>query len=656
MKNTNRKDIIFSKEELDHIFRILEYSSFSIVEIKHSVLTPDATLKDYVLPCNTFLFTGSGRGKVLLSDSSYRIRHFSLFHGSKDTIISIFPYCDSLEYYMILYKTGETQFHKNERRNLLQYIDPFQQNYGFTPRYPVLITELLTNIYAQWQASNSQKKFYAKSLFYQLIYEVYKELVQATSLSYDLDIVGITLRYIEKHYANHISVQNICQKIGISYSHFNRLFKKETGSSFQSYLLRIRLENASHYILENNYTLSEIANLTGFYDEFHLSSSFKKLTGLSPVTFRKNLTWNKKYYYMETPSASYYNEISQVSNGEPNLEGAYYMFNYLKNKAAIAAALSLTTLFTACSAQTSNPNGSAINASQPPISSPSTAATPEASAKTDTLIISTVKGDVEIPANPQRVVADSRLLGDIVALGVIPIAIEDYGSVDVAYKDLIKDITLLEKWEPEYIMAEQPDLIITVYEDSYEQLSKIAPTVYVPADSLTVEEKLSFIAEGLGKAPEEGKKLVTDFYEKADAYKAKLKEAGLYDKTFSVIRIQGENQIGVRWSNNLGGQILFGALELPMTELALKEINSGEDWGATLSFETLPDYMGDYILVTEYDDNYGLIEDNPVWTSLSAVQAGNIMRFQEPFMYQNDIYSWSVQLELIANALLDLAK
>ncbi len=655
MKEFNRKGIIFSKEESDQIFQILEYSSFSIVEIKHSILTPENALKEHVLPCNAFLFTGSGRVKVILDDSSYRIQHFCLFHGHKDTKLSIFPYCDSLEYYMILYKTGDAQFHKKELKNLLQYIDPFQQVYGFTPQNPVLITALIANMYEHWQDSDSQMKFYEKSLFYQMLYEVYKELAQVNALAYDSDIVGITLRYLEENYSHHISVQNICQKIGISYSHFYRLFKRETGGSFQNCLLKIRLEKASHYILEGNYTLSEIAKLTGFYDEFHLSSSFKKLTGISPVAYRKILTWNKKYDYMETFNASYYNETCQVSNGEPNLEGAYQMFNHFKNKAALAAALSLTTLFTACSVQTSNTDGGTSNASQP-TSSPSTAAASEDAANAETITLSTVKGDVEIPANPQRVITDSRLLGDVVALGVIPTAIEDYGSVDVAYKDLIKDITILEKWEPEFIMAEQPDLIITLYEENYEQLSKIAPTIYVPVDSLTIEEKLSFIAEGLGKAPEEGKKLVTDFYEKVDAYKVKLKDAGLYDKTFSVIRIQGENQIGVRWSNNLGGQILFGALELPMTELALKEINSGQDWGATLSFETLPDYMGDYILVTEYDDNYGLIEDNPVWTSLSAVQAGNIMRFQEPFMYQNDIYSWSVQLELIANALLDLAK
>lgn len=330
------------------------------------------------------------------------------------------------------------------------------------------------------------------------------------------------------------------------------------------------------------------------------------------------------------------------------------MLKHLKNKTAVmAAALSFMTLLSGCSTASSVSDNTSSTASQ--AADNQNSQKDDDSQKSETKILQTVKGDVEIPVTPKRVVTDSGLLGDILALGVTPVAIENYGAEDVSYKDLIKDITVLEKWEPEYIMAEQPDLIITLYEENYEQLSKIGPTVYVPSDQMTVDEELSFLAEALGKDPEEGKKILDAYYEKVAEYKAKLEEAGLYNKTFSVIRVQGENQIGVRWSNNLGGQILFGALELPKTEGAQEEIDAGHDWGATLSFEALPKYMGDYILVTEYG-NYDLIKDNPIWKSLPAVEAGNIIILSEPFMYLNDIYSWSAQLDLVGDALLELAK
>ncbi len=659
MKDTVRKDIIFTKEELDDIFLILEYSAISLIDIRHNLISPKEALSDYSLPCSAFLFTNAGKAEVLLGDKSYHINHFSLFHGGKGTKLSILPHCEWLEYYMVFYKTGESQFNKEKLKKLLKRINPYQQQYGFSPQNPVFFTEILRSMYEHWNESAPMKKFYEKSLFYQFTYELYKELAQANVLTFDPDIVKMTMRYMEKNYATPIAVQDICQRFGISYSHFYRLFKKETGNTFQGYLLKIRLEKARQYILESNYSLSEIAKFTGFYDEFHLSSSFKKLTGMSPVTLRKNLTWDKKYTYMENPDFSHYNEACQVSHDKLNVEGAYFMLKHLKNKTAvIAAALSLMTLISACSTPTAISDNTASTESQASDEQKTTNEQKnekgaDASAKAETKILSTAKGDVEIPLNPKRVVTDCGLLGDILALGVIPTAIEDYGSKDVPYKDLIKDTTVLEKWEPEYIMAEQPDLIITLYEENYEQLSKIAPTVYVPSNEITVEEELSFLAEALGKDPEEGKKVVASYNEKVAKYKAKLKDSGLYNKTFSVIRVQGENKIGVRWSNNLGGQILFGSLELPQTEGAIKEIEAGRDWGATLSFEALPEYMGDYILVTE-SDNYELIENNPVWKSLPAVQAGHIIVLSEPYMYLNDIYSWSAQLDLVANSLLEL--
>ncbi|WP_349673125.1 ABC transporter substrate-binding protein [Lacrimispora sp.] len=273
----------------------------------------------------------------------------------------------------------------------------------------------------------------------------------------------------------------------------------------------------------------------------------------------------------------------------------------------------------------------------------------------DTRVFTTDKGEIEIPVHPQRVITDCGLLGDVLALGVTPVAIEDYTATDVAYKELIKEVKVLEKWEPEYLMAEKPDMIVTLNEENYEQFSKIAPTIYVPVYELETGEMLSFLSDALGLGREKGKEVMDNYKEKVKDAKTRLKDTGLYNKTFSVIRVQGENEIGVRWSNNLGGQILFGALELPQTEAALREVKAGVDWGATLSFEAVPEYMGDYILVTEYG-NYQLIENNPVWKSLPAVQKGNIIVLSEPYMYLNDIYSWSAQLDLVTEELLNLAE
>lgn len=321
------------------------------------------------------------------------------------------------------------------------------------------------------------------------------------------------------------------------------------------------------------------------------------------------------------------------------MKGMYFMFKKQISSKIVAVSFMILLLLSGCSVDLKD----------------SDQADKSSAESTDTRMFSTDKGEIEIPVHPQRVISDFGMLGDVLALGVTPVAIEDYGATDVAYKELIKDIKVLEKWEAEFLMAETPDLIVTRNEDNYELFSKIAPTVYVPVYEHETEERLSFLSDALGLGREKGKDVVDTYEAKVKEAKVKLKNTGLYNKTFSVIRVQGENEIGVRWSNNLGGQILFGALELPQTEAALREVKAGTDWGATLSFEAVPEYMGDYILVTEYD-NYQLIENNPVWKSLSAVQNGNIIVLSEPYMYLNDIYSWSAQLDLVTAKLLNLVE
>lgn len=648
--NNKNQTCIFTQEELNHVSRIWECVALSITDIRHQLISPEDALCNYFVPSHTFLFTSGGNTEILLNYESHEIKRFGLFHISKGTCLSIQPCCDWLEYYMIFYKAGNSYFNKNEIKNLLTKTNPFLKNYGFAPSNPIFISELLRQIYENWNQPTSNNRLYKKSLFYQFLSEVSKDLGSESLHIFSTDVVQMAIRYMNQNYSYPIQIQDMCDKIGISYSHFYRLIKKTMGISPQAYLSKVRLDKARYYLTHSHYSLSEIAKFTGFYDEFHLSSTFKKVEGISPIVLRKNLTWDKKYTYMETYPSFHYN---MVSHNKPNIEGAYFMLKQFTNKTVIAAALSLMVLLSACATETINSSDDNTSTKQATVEQ-KLETNDEASTEIETRILSTKKGDVEIPVTPRRVITDCGLIGDVVALGIIPIAIEDYTSTDVAYQDLITDSKVLDKWEPEYIMAEEPDLILTVSEENYEKLSEIAPTIYIPKDELTVEEELSFLADALGKDAEEGKKLVTAFYEKAAVWKTKLEAAGFYEKTFSVIRVQGENKIGVRWSNNLGGQILFGALELPQTKGALKEIEAGQTWGDTLSFESLPDYMGDYILVTEYN-NYDSIKDNAIWQALPAVQAGNIIIVSEPYMYLNDIYSWSAQLDLVGSELLKLA-
>ncbi len=82
-------------------------------------------------------------------------------------------------------------------------------------------------------------------------------------------------------------LQAISCKVGMSLSNFHRLFKKGTGLSPQRYFLNMRLENARHMLMFDDFSIAEIAEKNGFADRYHFSKAFKTVYKIPPVAYRK---------------------------------------------------------------------------------------------------------------------------------------------------------------------------------------------------------------------------------------------------------------------------------------------------------------------------------------------------------------------------------
>ena len=86
-----------------------------------------------------------------------------------------------------------------------------------------------------------------------------------------------------------------------------------------------------------------------------------------------------------------------------------------------------------------------------------------------TKMVSTIKGDVEVPVNPQRVVV-LYLMGDLLALGIKPVGISTLvGGVDAAIASEVDGITTLGDGQPnpEAVIALDPLSIIVTTDELY---------------------------------------------------------------------------------------------------------------------------------------------------------------------------------------------
>ncbi len=260
--------------------------------------------------------------------------------------------------------------------------------------------------------------------------------------------------------------------------------------------------------------------------------------------------------------------------------------------------------------------------------------------------VSTVRGDVEVPANPKRVVITYGM-GDILALGVKPVA--TYNAEGKAYEKEVEGLLIWEKFEPEEIMQYDPDLILVISEEKIDEFSKIAPTVYIPFTNLSMEERITFLGEVLNKK-EEASKVLSDFKEKITDAKEQLASKGIMDKKFSIFESSQNGGIwvyGDKWGR--GGDLIYSQLGFKALDVIQNEI-IGKDQYREISLESIKDYAGDYII---FSGEVGKLENNSVWKSIPAVKEGHVIPVDFTLFFDIDIYSSRVQLDYIMDKLLE---
>jgi AraC family transcriptional regulator len=99
-------------------------------------------------------------------------------------------------------------------------------------------------------------------------------------------LVDTVRSFVREHLADPLTLEGLAHAAGLSPFHFARRFRAATGLSPMAYVRRERVEAARRMVADTPMPLREIAPLTGFRDEFHLSRSFRRVAGVPAGRFR----------------------------------------------------------------------------------------------------------------------------------------------------------------------------------------------------------------------------------------------------------------------------------------------------------------------------------------------------------------------------------
>jgi iron complex transport system substrate-binding protein len=279
----------------------------------------------------------------------------------------------------------------------------------------------------------------------------------------------------------------------------------------------------------------------------------------------------------------------------------------------------------------------------------------EEEAKTRT--VKTVKGEVEIPANPKRVITDFYL-ADLLALGIKPLGSIQMSLNNPYIKDKVDGIEDIgTPVSIEKVLSLKPDLIIMQSDENYEKLSKIAPTVVIPYNSEgDFYGEFRKIADLVGKK-DEAEKWIQSFEKKAEEARNQLKDKVHQDETFGIYELQEDKLyiFGDNWGR--GSQVLYKALKLSPPEKMQELIKQGTQY-KELSLEALPEYAADNIFITTWsaqgknDKKLEELKNSAIWKNLDAVKNNQVYEMNFDNMYYADPYSLEGQLDLMVEKIM----
>lgn len=171
---------------------------------------------------------------------------------------------------------------------------------GFTPKLPVFrsgeasrIPLLLESVLQAFRSKKPSSHLASLGCLYLIMAEAEEKLVLESGLPAGETgvqrIVKQMIHYMSSQYAHPMSIEQMCASLGYNRAYLSRIFKKETGLSPVTYLLRLRIDKSRQLLRERpELSIEQIAASVGMADALYFSRQFRRFHGESPSEYRKN--------------------------------------------------------------------------------------------------------------------------------------------------------------------------------------------------------------------------------------------------------------------------------------------------------------------------------------------------------------------------------
>lgn len=255
-------------------------------------------------------------------------------------------------------------------------------------------------------------------------------------------------------------------------------------------------------------------------------------------------------------------------------------------------------------------------------------------------------GPIQIPADPQRIVALAHA-PNVLSLGGTLVGVDQWTMGNRLFSDKLKGVAIVSETDLESVMAQNPDLIIAgAHMKNLEELGKIAPTVVYTWGKLDYLAQQREIGKLLNKEAE-AQQWIDDFKQRTEAIGKEIKAKFGDDVTVTVFEAGPKDfyVLGNNWAR--GTEILYQAMGLTMPE-KVKQDALGPGY-YTLSQEVMPEYAGDFIVLSRSATGKNDFMNSEVWKSIPAVKNNRVIEIDT----ESSSYSDPISLDHLTDIFKD---
>lgn len=156
----------------------------------------------------------------------------------------------------------------------------------------LFISQLLVTLRDETRAGNPGGRLYGESLGVALVahlvrrYAVCRTDTRPHRGGLPMNRLRFVTGYIEEHLEADLALLDLANILQMSVCHFIRSFKQSTGLSPHQYVLRKRIEHAKSLLADPKLPIAEVALRCGFGSQSNFTTAFRRLTNVTPVTYR----------------------------------------------------------------------------------------------------------------------------------------------------------------------------------------------------------------------------------------------------------------------------------------------------------------------------------------------------------------------------------